>query len=1032
MPASHREARDFVASLAGLEPLSGTGGGGDADERPEGDEAFAALTTLSDWMHDRLIERPEVVEWCAKQWGFDLEAIKRHRVGFAVADGQWRALIDAGFSDRVAASTGAFQFSRHDDAPIPFFKGRVVFPYFAGGRCVYLIGRKTPWCEATPFEAAKYKKLPVHSETRPYVSPAIDNRALFGEGILATRPDRLIVTEGVTDAIAAQGAGFPCVSPVTVRIAREDMRRVVDGVRAAGTKTVYLVEDIELSGIGEAAALETARALEEHGVRCLVATLPLGESETKARDEFVALVGQAAHDRIRRTEPARRKKEIEAALRGDESAIAKAFALMEAAKVDLCSFLRDRGADGLEVALAAAREPVEVAIDAISPAPGAGMAEKVRSIEPVLREISKARPAVRDEAIRRLADKIGVPVAVLKSETSEAGKRARRDERTVATAPVGGLEDGDERAAPGGGPATGEDCKDIVRNEVESAAASRSQPNWGAIAEIVYGWLVRNGGRAFRGPAGDPLLLWRDELFAMRSDAPGARARYEGLMWRLTGTSPTTSGERRMYAVLGALAADRGKPYQPFGWIRTDAASATVHVAADSRRILRLSAAGVEPEPNGETVFLRASPKHVPFAYEAGDGDGDPWLDAELDTLIASRLACARDQARALVDWLCCHPLLELSGTRPAVRLSGDPASGKSWAAKVMTALLFGEETQKRATSAANWADSSSSPLVALDNVETEDADHDLIRFLLTAVTGISREKRTAGTESGITIERPACLVMTTGVEPLGGELQEVVSRSIIVRFDREMQSVDLLERPAIEAVKAARPRILSAIYRRAARVLAMIRDEDAHARAIRAVRAKLGDHDRRRCDEYLALMWLWRVAGSAGVATPDEVSDEFAATIEAVNAAARDTTRDSSPITLGMVALFGILSRDDNFRGACDLKFKAPIGPGAMSIEGARTDELFVALSSVARSRSLAWPYRTSTQFGVRFAMAIPFLEERGFSVSHVRDRSKSKVWSISYQRTEIEPGVGTSNGSARLAGSNGTPHDSLFDVRF
>lgn len=1035
MPQTHREARDHVAAMLGMQPLARAGMSAEdlaaaESEQAEAESAFAALTDLSDFMHAALMENAEAVEWCRKQWGFDREALKRHRIGYAEKRGQWECLMAAGHSERVACATGAFHVSTHDDRAIPFFRDRIVFPYFSGGRCVYMIGRRTPWTEKNEFEHAKYKKLPVFSEKRPGISPAIDNRVLFGEDVLASSPQRVVITEGITDAIAAQDAGFACLSPVTVRIAKDDMRRIVDGVKRAGVKTVYLVEDVELSGIGEAAALETARALEDHGIRCLVATLPLGPDQTAARDEFVKLIGEAAHERVRRAEPSRRRKEVETALQGDEARVARAMDLMEAAKIDLCIFFREKTPEDFEAVLGSAREPVEVAIDAAAIAPGASDTEKMRSLEPLLREIGKARPATRDAAVKRLADRIGIALSTLKSEASEAGRRARRADKAAASqaSQIGGL---DDDAAPGATKQTGPSCKDVIRAELDAAAAARSMPNWGAIADVVYAWLGKHGARFYRAPGGEPLMLWEDELYSMRGEAAGPRARYEGLLWRLAGVSPTSPGERRFCAVLGALASDRGQPYQPFGWVKTDHEAATVYVANghhDARRIVRMSPEGVEIVPNGEAVFLRPSAKLVPISYEPGDGDDDPWLDDELHRLLISRMACPKDHARFLVEWLCSSFLLEFSGTRPAVRLTGEQSSGKSWTAKMFTALAFGDDQQKKATNAANWADSCANQLLALDQLEMADVGPELIQFLLTAVTGISREKRAAGTESGVTVERPTCVILTTGVEPLGGELQEVMSRSIIVEFDRSMQAGDLLERSAIEEIKRARPRLLSAIFRRIARVLAMIRDEDGHARAIRAVRTRLGDHDRRRCDEYLALMWLFRVAGmtkAERAGAIDNLDPVFARTVESVNAAARDTTRDASPIVLCMVGLFGLLSKDSEFRSNSDIRFAAQFDGGAATIEGARTDELYLALRAAARARGFDFPYKSPVQFGVRFGMAIPHLQERGFTVQSERDRARSKVWTIRYQRTAVDQSV--------IDGFNGPAGvDPVADIHF
>ena len=52
----------------------------------------------------------------------------------------------------------------------------------------------------------------------------------------------------------------------------------------------------------------------------------------------------------------------------------------------------------------------------------------------------------------------------------------------------------------------------------------------------------------------------------------------------------------------------------------------------------------------------------------------------------------------------------------------------------------------------------------------------ELTTFMLTSITGIAKEKRKTGTDTETAIERNKCLLNTTGIEPLGGELAEILS----------------------------------------------------------------------------------------------------------------------------------------------------------------------------------------------------------------------------------------------------------------
>jgi len=51
------------------------------------------------------------------------------------------------FSPVMVAATSAFRPTAQDGL-VPFFDGRIVFPYWSRGQVVFMIGRRTPWTEA--------------------------------------------------------------------------------------------------------------------------------------------------------------------------------------------------------------------------------------------------------------------------------------------------------------------------------------------------------------------------------------------------------------------------------------------------------------------------------------------------------------------------------------------------------------------------------------------------------------------------------------------------------------------------------------------------------------------------------------------------------------------------------------------------------------------------------------------------------------------------------------------------------------------
>ncbi len=299
MPDSHRQARDFLAARVRLPPLSKLASGS-PEEAEEAHQLTLrvreALTAFADVYHQRLVGNPEVLAWFRGKYGISEETIGRLQIGYA-ENGEpsvARTLMDGpgAFTMRELAATSAFRPTAQDGL-VPFFDGRIVFPYWSRGHVVFMIGRRTPWTPDHEWEKSKYKKLAIRNDrNNSHVSPCIRNDVLYNEDVLLARPERVIITEGVTDCISLMEHGFPVVSPVTVQIREADWERLLP--KLAGVKTVYICQDNEISEAGMQGALKTARILAEHGIATRVAVLPLGEKQQAAREKLAGLPGGSA------------------------------------------------------------------------------------------------------------------------------------------------------------------------------------------------------------------------------------------------------------------------------------------------------------------------------------------------------------------------------------------------------------------------------------------------------------------------------------------------------------------------------------------------------------------------------------------------------------------------------------------------------------------------------------------------------------------------------------------------------------------
>jgi len=393
MPESHRQARDFLAARAGLPPLAQL-----ASASPEEAEAEhrltlrvrEALTALSEIYHQRLVANAEVLAWFRAKYGISDEMIERLKIGYAEegSPSAARLLMEGphAFTPRELAATSAFRPTAQDGI-VPFFDRRIVFPYWSRGHVVFLIGRRTPWTPDNDWEKAKYKKLAVRNDrNHAHVAACIRNDVLYNEDVLLTRPERVVITEGVTDCISLIEHGFAAVSPVTVRIREADWEGLV--AKLAGVKTVYICQDNEVSEAGMQGALKTARALAGHGIQTRVAVLPLGEKQKEARSKLAGLPEGSA----------------------------EADALLADAKIDVNEFFASgKTAADFEAILAEAQTPLEMAIAKLQP----DAHDLPALLDPILAEVHQLDPIEQPRYLKLIQEKCGkgrLPISALRRQ----------------------------------------------------------------------------------------------------------------------------------------------------------------------------------------------------------------------------------------------------------------------------------------------------------------------------------------------------------------------------------------------------------------------------------------------------------------------------------------------------------------------------------------------------------------------------------------------------------------------------------------
>lgn len=1001
MPLSHRQARDFLAQRVGLPSLSCYGLTKDGMDRSESEHAAelrvkSALAALAQLYHQRFKDHPQVLEWFKSKYAINDLTVDHLLIGYADnAPGVVRVLTagDHCFSLGELAATGAFRVTNNDGL-IPFFDRRIIFPYWSRGNVAFMIGRKTPWTPVNEFESAKYKKLPVHDEhIRAHVARCIDNSILYNEEVLLSNPARLIITEGVTDCIALMERGFPAISPVAVRIRAEDWQRLVPRFR--NLQTIYICQDNEVSQAGLKGAMQTARTIAEHSIETRVAVLPLGEAHIAARAELAESFGITAE-----MDDATRKRILQD-LTPEQSRVVDE--LLASAKIDVNEFfLLGHSQQDFERILHSARTPIEMGIDALPL--DAANEEMCRAVGELLREVAAHAPLEQNRLLRLVHEKIGgaINLATLKEQLRSANRRLKKEERQY--------EDQRKRVKLNAPPGS---CRAAVEEALIETMAMSGSPDYASAAEAAYKWFEANGAMFFRTEQNVPFMYFDDAIYWMDSSDRGRKRQFAAMIYDQTRIVPTTAGGRTFFEVLPSLAQKAGAVRDHFSWLHTDHTACAIYFNLNNakREIVKITPDNVEILKNGgnsDRVILECSRKMKPLHYLP---DADIRVAEQLmNELIADNMTCSPGERILILTWVSCFLLMDFTGTRPMTRFEGAAGSGKTTASKLISTLLYGDPQHKRSTDAANYTDGSQNPLVVLDNIEVKQMTDELIAFMLTSITGVAREKRRGGTDTETVIEYTKCLINTTGIEPLCGELSEIQSRCFIVNFEICHQgSTCFIESDVIMAIQKNRDLIMSAVINKTQQVLVMIR-EGKRKRAMQLLNETLGNHSKQRCNEYLTLMYLMMLSGSSAEQVEQRLEKlclPFIDQIKTVNEVSDSTARESNHTVTALATLFkawqtAVESDRQEMKNDAVNNFIAryQLRPSdERTIKNVLSRDLFVALKRISHDFTIRFEMESARQFAQRFSNDLTIVRDAGFDVSISRDHTQTKWYTIRFR---------------------------------
>ncbi len=204
---------------------------------------------------------------------FTLETVRQFRIGYAPKSSiELTNMLRAKYSEEVIIGTGLVR--RHGGSGlIASFAGRIIYPYLLQGKPCYAIARITP---DSPTNLSDCKYLKQKTRDRKYSFP-LRNPPLFNQDAIWTH-QKILITEGVTDAIKACEAGVSAISPVTIAFINKHLDLIAHMLLG---KDVVICNDNEENGAGEKGMRHMEEQLKKRGVDVRCMTLPRKAGQPK-------------------------------------------------------------------------------------------------------------------------------------------------------------------------------------------------------------------------------------------------------------------------------------------------------------------------------------------------------------------------------------------------------------------------------------------------------------------------------------------------------------------------------------------------------------------------------------------------------------------------------------------------------------------------------------------------------------------------------------------------------------------------------
>ena len=507
--------------------------------------------------------------------------------------------------------------------------------------------------------------------------------------------------------------------------------------------------------------------------------------------------------------------------------------------------------------------------------------------------------------------------------------------------------------------------------------------------QMIYKWFTSNGATAYRDREHSCYWVWKGMVYDISDNQP-----FKTLIWKEAKLTHEGIDSRKIWAVLKAETDCQGKELMSYSWIFTDCNKHKIYINPNNTdsKLIRITTEGVSTVANGaneEKILLAPAAKMQ--SCELKEVDVTTW--EIFDRLILGNMPCARHDQLLYGCWMLCYPLIDYIKTIPHFRCEGIAGAGKTRAMDLISHFVYGDFQIKKATDAANFADAAKNPLILLDNIETKNFTSGLADFVLTASTGIQKEKRKIGTDHDVVIEKVRCLLTTNGIENLGK--REHITRTLLIEFDRwEYPSENWSERVYGE-ISASRSELFSAHMMLISKVLGKIASGGIE-RWMEYLGTNHPNHSKDRANSFLSLMALILEELLQNIDSDRKPEDVVSMWITTQDEIGRETAKETNSIVSFLESIWEDYNQEStDYDKLLNWGYEVKFGPDKIA---GTASQLLHTFNAVAKRKGMRCEYENARQLAKRIKDSEGVLSDKGISVRHVLNRSKTKVYYFAF----------------------------------